>query len=115
MDTKTKRILLFVLGCMTSRFALAYTAYNKIALPILGLFALFVGFGFTYIYLGNFRQTGPEVFGEKIWWNSLRPLHAFLYFMFAFLVFSKKEEHAWKPLLADALLGLTAFLIYHTR
>jgi hypothetical protein len=114
MNTKTKRILLFIFGCMTSRFALAYTAYKNIALPILGIFALFIGLGFTTIYLGNLRPTGPEVFGEKIWWNALRPIHAFLYFMFAYLVFTNSKQHAWKPLLADALLGLTAFIIHHT-
>ena len=27
----------------------------------------------------NLRKTGLEVFGDKIWWNNLRPIHGILY------------------------------------
>ena len=35
------------------------------------------------IELGDYRKTGKEVFGSKIWWNDLRPVHASLYILFA--------------------------------
>ena len=69
--------------------------------------------GFSYVFLTGSRKTGPEVFGDKIWWNNLRPIHAFLYFAFAiFAILGKRWS--WMILLADVIFGLTAFIIKHT-
>jgi len=79
---------------------------NPFWLQILGYLALLVAIGFASIYLFGLRSTGPEVFGEKIWWNNFRPIHSLLYFLFAYSAIVNKSKQAYKYLLADALLGL---------
>lgn len=113
MNNYTKRILLFLFGCITTRLLFVIIAKkNTEYLPYLGALALLPVIGWIYIYLTNSRQTGPEVFGDKIWWNDLRPIHATLYSLFAITAFMKKE-YAWKFLLADVILGLSAFSYHH--
>lgn len=111
MDVSTKRLLLFLIGCIGMRSLFAYVA--KVAsvgvLRVMGWLALIPAVGFMYIYLTGARQTGAEVFGEKIWWNSLRPVHAAMYFAFAWLAINGMREVAWKVLAADVVLGLSAF------
>ena len=67
-----------------------------------------------YIYLTNWRKTGGEVFGEKIWWNSLRPIHSFLYFAFAYNAILKKKN-SWYFLGVDVVIGFIAFMVHHYR
>ena len=109
-----KRFLLFLFGCIPTRLAIMYVA--KIVpinyLPILGLIALMPAIGFIYLYLSGARKTGPEVFGDKIWWNDLRPIHSLLYFLFAYNAINKVRT-AWLYLLYDVILGLSSFLIFH--
>ncbi len=114
MNSFQKRFLLFLFGCIPTRLALAYIA--KIIpityLPILGYVTLVIAIGFTYIFLTNSRKTGPETFGEKIWWNSLRPIHALLYFIFSYYAINKIRS-GWIYLLYDVIFGLLSFLIFH--
>jgi len=108
-----KSLALFLLFCIPLRMYLAYLAKTGSlrVLQVLGVFALFVAIGFIYIYATGSRQTGSETFGAKIWWNDFRPIHAFLYLYFAWLVFMKHDyENAWKPLGADVVVGLFASL-----
>jgi hypothetical protein len=79
----------------------------------MGVPALVIAFSFAAIYVMGWRKTGPEVRGGRIWWNSIRPIHAALWFTFAVLAFARHRE-AWIALLIDTLLGLTAFLFFHT-
>ena len=46
----------------------------------LGYLALLPATEFIYIYLTGSMKTGAESFGEKIWWNNLRPIHSILFF-----------------------------------
>ena len=114
MNTIQKRFLLFLIGCIGTRSLFTYFA--KIAstqyLRYLGYLALYPAISFTYIFLTGSRKTGPEVFGDKIWWNSLRPVHASLYSLFALNAINGNHD-AWVFLLIDVLVGLTAFLSYH--
>ena len=115
MDSnKIKRIGLFMLGCVVVRLFLVFLAGNisKEYLPLLGTLLLIPAIGFLVIYLGGLRKTGGEVFGEKIWWNNLRPIHSLLYFTFVVMAF-RKDENAYIPLLVDVIFGLGAFLFYH--
>jgi len=113
MDVATKRLLLFLIGCIGMRSLFAYVA--KIAniglLRVMGWIALIPAVGFMYLYLTGARKTGAEVFGEKIWWNSLRPVHALMYFAFAWLAITGARGTAWKVLAADVVLGLGAFAV----
>jgi hypothetical protein len=111
MDVQTKRTLLFLFGCMGTRLAMVWVAYKypKLLRP-LGFAALIPAIGFMYIYMNGLRKTGVEVFGERIWWNDLRPLHALLWGTFAYMAINNMHEHAWKVLLLDVSIGFTAYL-----
>jgi hypothetical protein len=116
MNTIQKRFLLFLFGCIGTRFLFVYVA-KKVDLkylPYLGYLALLPAIGFMYIYITKSRQTGLEVFGEKIWWNDLRPLHASLYGLFAYNAINGNPK-AWMFLLADVTFGLISFLVHHYR
>lgn len=114
MNVTQKRFVLFLFGCIVSRilFMLLSKYINIKYLPILGYIALIPAIGFTYIFLTNSRKTGPEVFGNKIWWNYLRPVHALLYGLFAYFAINKKV-YSWIFLLIDVIIGLCGFLLYH--
>jgi hypothetical protein len=116
MNNLQKRFLLFLFGCIGSRilFAILAKTIDIQYLPLLGYLALLPAIGFIYIYLTGSRKTGAEVFGEKIWWNDLRPIHALFYGLFAYNAILRNRM-AWIYLAMDVLLGLSAFLIHHWR
>jgi hypothetical protein len=114
MNSMQARFLLFLIGCIGTRTAFAALAayISPSYLPYLGYLALLPALGFLYIFISGARATGAEVFGERIWWNSLRPVHAAMYLGFAYNAIMK-NSHAWMWLAADVVLGLVAFLIKH--
>ena len=114
MNDLQKRFLLFLFGCIGSRTLFAYIAKNtkEIYLKYLGFLALIPAIGFAYLFASGKRKTGPEVFGGKIWWNNLRPIHSLLYFLFAYNAIIG-NKNAWIFLLVDVILGLIAFLSFH--
>jgi len=114
MNNIQKRFLLFLFGCIVVRFLFVYIAknINSYYLPYLGYIALIPAFGFLYLFLTGSRKTGTEVFGDKIWWNNLRPIHAILYFLFSYNAIIK-NNNAWIYLLYDVIIGLVSFLIFH--
>ena len=114
MNNIQKRILLFLIGCIGVRslFVVIAKYINTNYLLYLGYLALLPAIGFIYIYLTGTRQSGPETFGDKIWWNNLRPIHAILYLLFSYNAIIGNKQ-AWIYLLADVVFGLINFLIYH--
>lgn len=114
LNSIQRRFLAFLIGCVGVRLLLVHAVrkINRDRLPILGYLALLVAFGFLFIFLTGGRKTGIEVQGGKIWWDSLRPIHAFFYLWFARLAF-KKNRNSYIPLLLDVVFGLTSFLSYH--
>jgi len=114
MNSIQKRFFLFIFGCVLTRLLFVYIAknINLKHLPILGYIALVPALGFFYIYYNNLRKTGQEVFGEQIWWNDIRPIHSFLYFLFFFMAVNR-NKNSWIVLLIDVLFGLTMFLKFH--
>ena len=114
MNDLQKRFLLFLFGCIGTRSLLVYVAKNtkQMYLKYLGFLALIPAIGFMYLFLSGKRKTGPEVFGDKIWWNSLRPIHSLLYFLFAYNAI-KGNRSAWVFLLLDVIIGLLSFLSFH--
>ena len=109
-----KRFLLFLFGCIGLRTFFVYLAKvaNKPFLKILGYLAILPAIGFFYIFLTGSRKTGGEVFGDKIWWNNLRPIHGFLYLLFAYNAING-NNFAWVYLLIDVIIGLISFLAFH--
>jgi len=114
MNTIEKRFVLFLFGCISSRLLLVYIAKNIDIkfLPFMGYLLLLPAIGFFYIYLTGIRKRGLEVFGDKIWWNDLRPIHGFLYLLFSYNAIIG-NKNAWIILFVDVLFGLISFLIYH--
>ena len=114
MNNIQKRFLLFLFGCIGLRSLFVVIAKNidiKL-LPYLGYLAVLPALGFIYIFATDGRRTGMETFGEKIWWNNLRPVHAVLYSLFAYNAIIG-NRNAWIYLLIDVLIGLSSFLIFH--
>ena len=112
-----KRFVLFLGGCILVRLLLVFLTkyigkYYINYLPFLGYLALIPAIGFIYIYLTGSREKGGEVFGDKIWWNNLRPIHAIIYILFAYNAINK-NKNSWIYLFIDVIIGLLAFLIYH--
>lgn len=116
MNNIQKRFILFLFGCIGTRLLLVYLAKiaSKEFLKYMGYLALIPAIGFIYLFITGSRKTGLEVFGDKIWWNKLRPIHSLLYFMFAYNAINGNSG-SWKFLLLDALVGLTSFLVYHWK
>ena len=114
MNTIQKRFLLFLIGCIGTRSLFVYLAKNasKQFLMYMGYLALLPAIGFLYIYFTGARKTGAEVFGEKIWWNNLRPIHSALYFIFAYNAINGNSI-AWVYLFIDVVIGLISFLSFH--
>jgi len=114
MNSIQKRFLLFLVGCIGIRSYFVYLAKiaSKSILMFMGFLALLPAIGFFYIYFTGTRQTGAEVFGDKIWWNDLRPVHGLLYLMFAYNAITG-NHFAWIYLLVDVLIGLISFLGFH--
>lgn len=114
MNHLQQRFLLFLIGCIGIRslFVIVAKYVNVKYLKYLGYVALLPAIGFMYIYLTGSRKTGAEVFGEKIWWNDLRPIHSILYFLFAYNAIMGNKQ-SWIYLLVDVLFGLVSFLIHH--
>jgi len=105
---------MFLIGCIGVRslFVIIAKYINADYLKYLGYIALLPAIGFMYIYLTGSRKTGAEVFGEKIWWNDLRPIHSILYFLFAYNAIIGNKQ-SWIYLLVDVLFGLISFLTHH--
>jgi hypothetical protein len=114
MNTIQKRFLLFLIGCIGTRTLFVYAAKNvdTTYLRYMGYLALLPAIGFFYIYFTGSRQTGAEVFGSKIWWNDLRPIHGLLYLLFAVNAIMG-NKYAWIYLLVDVIFGLLSFLTFH--
>jgi hypothetical protein len=114
MNKLKKRFLLFLVGCIGTRslFVVLAKKASTEYLKYMGYIALLPAIGFIYIYLTGSRITGGETFGDKIWWNNLRPLHALIYFLFAYNAITG-NKNAWLYLLFDVVFGLTSFLIFH--
>jgi hypothetical protein len=114
MNTIQKRFLLFLFGCIGTRTLFIYLAKNanKTYLPYMGYLAILPAIGFFYLFLTDSRKTGPEVFGDKIWWNNLRPIHGIMYSLFAYHAING-NDFAWIYLLIDVIIGLISFLSFH--
>jgi hypothetical protein len=109
-----KRFLLFLIGCIGTRTLFVYLAKiaSKPVLKVLGYLALLPAIGFFYLFFSGSRKTGAEVFGDKIWWTNLRPIHGFLYLLFAYNAING-SNFAWVYLLIDVIVGLISFLVFH--
>jgi len=114
MNTIQKRFLLFLIGCIGTRTLFVILAKNADStyLQYMGYLATLPAIGFFYLFLSGARKTGGEVFGNKIWWDNLRPLHGLLYSLFAYNAIIGNKS-AWIYLLVDVIIGLISFTTFH--
>ena len=113
MNQLKKRFLLFSI-CIFVRICLVFLAkiLPKKYLKFMGFLTLIPGLGFAIIYLFKLRKKGAEVFGNKIWWNDLRPIHSILYLLFSYLAILE-NNNSWYVLVIDVIIGSLAFLNHH--
>lgn len=112
MDVDTKKALLFWIGCIGTRVGMTWlAATHQKLLPYMGVIAAMISLGFAVIYFGGLRETGAEVFGGRIWWNSLRPIHSALYGLFAYAALHGTPD-AWRFLAVDVSVGILAKLTH---
>jgi hypothetical protein len=113
MNIIQKRFILFLI-CILIRSFFVYLAKNVNIniLKYLGYIAILPSIGFFYLFFTNSRKTGNEVFGDKIWWTNLRPIHGLLYSLFAYNSING-NKFSWIYLLIDVIIGLISFLTYH--
>ena len=110
------RVPIFLIGCLGARTGIAYLVkrFGQGHRLLIALLLVLPAIGFASIYLLGLRRTGGEVFGDKIWWNSLRPFHALMYFGAAAAVYFRKKN-AYLLILLDTLVGLGAFCRFHLK
>jgi hypothetical protein len=104
-----------MIGCIGARLFLVILAKNALLpwLKIMGYLALLPSLGFMYLFLSGSRK-GTGAFGEKIWWESLRPFHSLLYFLFALFAIKGRRE-AWVFLFLDVVIGSAGFFYVHIK
>jgi hypothetical protein len=102
----------FLIGCLGTRLLLVLVAasVNTEHLKWLGRFAILPAIGFALIYIFGLRKSGMEA--EVIWWDNIRPVHALLYGIFAFMA-THGHPLAWVVLLLDWFVGLLAWSMHY--
>jgi hypothetical protein len=103
------RVALFLTLCIGARVLFAYLSHkiNKEYLPVLGIIAIVVATGFIRNFLTK-KKVGS--FGQDVWWNDIRPIHALIYFLFG-LMSLQKFDHSYVLLLIDVCIGLYVFIV----
>ena len=96
--------------CIALRFSIAfavYKLYNNKYSKYLSIILLIIGLGFVYQYMSKVRKVGA--FGQKIWWDNYRPIHAILYVLGSVLLYMK-NKYAFMPILLDTIIGIIVYL-----
>ena len=106
--------LVFLGACIPTRAGVAIIAKgaSEDNIKRMGYIAIAIAIGFLVIYVGGFRQSGPETFGKPLWWNNLRPVHGALWLSFGLLALQNNRK-AWILLLIDMIIGLVAHVNQH--
>lgn len=108
---------LFLTACIPARLLLALVAYlnreNQAFMENYAILAYLIGISFLTLFVFDLRKTGAESTeeGNVIWWSKYRPVHAFMYALFAYLARHSPED-AWLVLLLDAILGLIIYVTH---
>ena len=116
MEPLAKRFFIFIFGCILLRLSLVGIAYNIDInyLPYIGYITAIIGIMFLIIFFGGNRKTGPEVYGDVIWWNNLRPIHGILYLLFSYFAI-QQNRNAYIFLLIDVIIGFISGMNFHCK
>ena len=103
----TRSEVLFAFACIPSRILIALWAKDNQPkwAPIV---AIITALAFFRLWLNpSLRATGLETFGQPIWWNQMRIVHAALWMAFALAALMGKDW-AWRLLALDVVVGLAS-------
>jgi hypothetical protein len=97
--------------CLLVRLLLVWgvSQLTRRGLQVAAALALVPAIAWVYLFVSGARPTGPETFGDPIWWNDWRPVHAGLYLAFSWQAWQASPT-AWRWLAADVAVGLVAYL-----
>ena len=100
-----KLSLLFCV-CILVRFSFAYFVSRLYDSKLRYLFVVFffmISLGFVFNYISKIRTYGA--FGQKIWWDAYRPIHALLYGLAAILLLYR-HKYTYTLILIDTIIGV---------
>jgi hypothetical protein len=108
------RRLLFLTLCFPTRCALVFACLRLQGwhVTLLAIACTAIAIGFAVVYARGLRPTGFEA-GGRVWWVSLRPVHAATYAVAAMFLFARLGRPAAAALAVDAAIGLGAFARQH--
>lgn len=103
------KILYYYIICIFVRLCLAYSVYYVQKPKIRYIFSLLyfiLSIGALYQYIIKTRTFGA--FHNKVWWDSLRPIHALL-FLFTSIGLFYKYKYSYMFLLLDTLISILGY------
>ena len=105
-----ERALVFLLGCIPARLALAVAPlYLSAASYVpLAIATAAMATGFLYLFVSGGRRTAAEA-GGKVWWTGLRLYHGLSYACASIYLFMGSRLAAI-PLMADTATGLAVYI-----
>lgn len=108
--------LQFLVGCVGLRvlFSMAIQFAPELVLPLLCGVCIAIAVGFTFVWATGIRQK-KGAFSNTIWWNPLRLVHASMYLLTAWFLYTKKQYLASTVVLLDTSIGMLAYLVHHYR
>ena len=112
--SEKKSTLFFWLLCIPLRVLLSVVAClypTSTLVNVLAWIMLLVGLNMIRLWLFDLRLSAPEGRGNT-WWNSIRPIFAILYILFAMYTF-KGYVGAYRFLVADVIIGVAIWFIFH--
>ena len=115
MISKISLLYFLCLITITLLIYLAYLSVNATDSNYHIVFSImYFSFSLGFLYQFIFKPRKKGAFGQKIWWDYLRPVHAVIFLYGSYLIYYKNM--AFIPLLvADNLIGLTGHVLYHYR
>ena len=119
---ETKRMLLFLVGCIGMRTLLTITSIEVtkiqnglLYLKYMGYVAVFISMGFIYLYVNGNKYADNQLSqykDKKLWWKNLRIVHGIMYSLFALFAIQMKS-YAWVPLALDTIIGLSVWTFHN--
>jgi len=106
--------LKFLFGCVGSRvlFSILLQLAPEMLSYTLCAVCLAISVGFVVIWATGARKK-KGAFDNKIWWNSLRLVHAAFFMLTAWFLYTKKQYLASTVILLDTSVGMIAYLVNH--
>ena len=104
-------IIYYYVICIIIRLLLAYSAYilyNKsIRYALIALFFI-ISIGELYQYIMKTRTIGA--FNNRVWWDSLRPVHTLLFLCTSVSLFYK-YKYSYFFLLLDTFISVVGYIL----